>query len=376
MKATRTLLFPLLLICFLGTNSLSAQTLEQGSIFSEHQLLPGYGLKKMSHPEMFQGNNKKKNYFEGWYFKMVSVDGSSILSIIPGIALSEDGKEQHAFIQTIDGATAETDYYSFPIEAFSFSKKEFAIRIGQNYFSKYKIILDLHRDSSFISGEVQMKEQVLFPSRKILDPGIMGWYRFVPFMQCYHGVVSLTHQLAGELTINKKVYNFDQGKGYIEKDWGSSMPSAWIWMQSNNFSNENASFMLSVANIPWMGNSFTGFLGFFLHNNTLHRFATYTNAKLQIEESDSDTLKIIVKDRRNTYSIEAIRSKAGLLKAPVKGSMDRRIAESIDAKLKLSVYDKKGKLIFSDSTSIAGLEIVGDQEILKSKLKKNKKRAK
>ncbi|WP_243392439.1 MULTISPECIES: tocopherol cyclase family protein [unclassified Mesotoga] len=25
------------------------------------------------------------------------------------------------------------------------------------------------------------------------------------------------------------------GKGYIEKDWGRSLPDAWIWMQSNNF---------------------------------------------------------------------------------------------------------------------------------------------
>jgi tocopherol cyclase len=367
-----------LILCFMislsGFSALPAQDLSQGVNFSRHKCLPGYGLKKLGNPEIFQGNKKKKSYFEGWYFKMVSSVDSSILSIIPGIALSHDGSEQHAFIQIIDGRTTKTEYYSFPIEEFSFSRKEFAIKIGQNYFSKDKIILNLHSDSSFVSGEVQMSNQIQFPKQRILNPGIMGWYRFVPFMQCYHGVVSLTHQLKGNLVMNGVSYDFKKGIGYIEKDWGSSMPSAWIWMQSNNFQNGNSSLMLSIANIPWLGKSFTGFLGFFLHDSTLYRFATYTHAKIQVEESGADTLLISIKNRNNIFSIEAIHKNAGLLKAPVKGSMDRRIPESIDARLRLAVHDTKGNLIFCDSTSIAGLERVAYQELLKDLSKKESKR--
>ena len=44
----------------------------------------------------------------------------------------------------------------------------------------------------------------------------------------------------------------------------------------------------------------------------------------------------------------------------MKGSMDRRIAESVDAKLKLTIMDKHGDVIFQEDTSIAGLEIVGN----------------
>lgn len=361
MKATRKLF--LLLIILLFFKALIAQDLTRAIVYSDHKFMPAYDLKKLAHPEMFQGNKKTKNYFEGWYFKMVASADSSILSIIPGISLSKDG-EQHAFIQIIDGKTAKTDYYTFPIEEFSFSREEFAISIGQNYFSKEKIILNIHTDTSSISGEINMMNQVEFPTHGILNSGIMGWYRFVPYMECYHGVVSLTHQLEGQILKDGVTYNFDQGIGYIEKDWGSSMPAAWIWMQSNNFSKGNTSFMLSVANIPWLGKSFTGFLGFFLHNDTLLRFATYTHAKIRIEKSESDTVKISIKDKKNTYTIRAIRKNTGLLKAPVKGSMDRRIPESIDARIELSIYDKKGNLIFCDSTSVGGLEIVGNQKLL------------
>jgi hypothetical protein len=369
-KQSLQILLTILLIFPLGGYRLTAQQLNREVNFASHRRLPGYGITKSGHPEVFQGNQRKKNYFEGWYFKLVSSDGSSILSVIPGIALSHDGSEKHAFIQVIDGKTARTDYFIFPVGEFAFSRKEFAIRIGNNYFSADKMVLDLQSGSTSIKGEIRMTEPVTLPSGALLNPGIMGWYRFVPFMQCYHSVVSLSHRLQGVLELDGVKLDFSNGKGYIEKDWGSSMPSAWIWMQSNNFVSNDASFMLSVANIPWLGKSFTGFLGFCYFNGSIHRFATYTRASLQVRHQGEDTLQIEINDRKLVYEINAIRNNSGLLKAPVKGSMDRRIPESIDARLKLIVRDNTGKIVLNDSTSIAGLEIVGDQQILLTKVKR------
>ncbi|HPR31761.1 MAG TPA: hypothetical protein PLK12_06690 [Prolixibacteraceae bacterium] len=121
----------LLIICqvfYLAPISIQAQHLEKEVHFVEQKFLPFYNLKKISNTDIFQGNTRKKNYFEGWYFKMVSKDGQFILSVIPGISLSHDGLEQHAFIQIIDGITAQTKYFSYPIDEFSFSKEKFAIK--------------------------------------------------------------------------------------------------------------------------------------------------------------------------------------------------------------------------------------------------------
>lgn len=364
--------FLTLLFCLAGFNVVVSQELDNEANFKKHSCIPGYGIKKMNNPDIFQGNKKKKNYFEGWYFKMASADESSIISVIPGISLSKNGEEQHAFIQIIDGKTTNTFYYTYPIEEFAFSKKMFAVKIGNNYFSADSIILNIQNDTTSIKGKIYMSNQIqLSHNNKKKKSGIMGWYRFVPFMECYHGVVSINHNLSGTIIKDNKTYNFDNGLGYIEKDWGKSMPSSWIWIQSNNFSSKNASFMLSVANIPWMGRSFPGFIGLFHHDSTVQRFATYTHAKLQMETSNPDTLKIIISDKKYTYHIETYRNKSGILKAPVNGSMDRRIAESIEAMLKLTVLDNKGNTIFHDCTSIVGLEIVGDiKELSRSKKKK------
>jgi hypothetical protein len=357
------------LFLFVGLRPAQAQELKKPVNFSEHKMMPCYNLKKVGNTTIFQGNKKHKKYFEGWYFKMVSADGSDIISVIPGISLSHDGSEQHAFVQVINGVTAQTSYYSFPIEEFSFSKKQFEIKVGDNYFSESMIVLDLKDSSSFVSGKVEMANNVAYKSGRLMNPGIMGWYRFVPFMECYHGVVSLTHQLSGALTIDSTQHEFTGGKGYIEKDWGSSMPSSWIWMQSNHFSDTTSSFMLSIADIPWLGKSFTGFLGFFLHDNELYHFSTYRNTELHIEGLDSDGLTIKIENRKNSFLIRVKSNNAGMLKAPIQGAMDRRIAESIDAELKISMWDKKGNLVFTDSTKIAGLEMVGDYMKLQDLLK-------
>lgn len=348
---------------------LQSQELQNEIHYVQHKYIPFYNLKKAFNTTIFQGNKKKRDYFEGWYFKMVSEDGATIISIIPGISLSSNGQNQHAFIQIINGITAKTYYYSFPIEEFSFSRKKFAIKIADNYFTRDSIILDIKRNDSIVSGKINMTNSIEYSSGRLTNPGIMGWYRFVPFMECYHGVVSLTNNLKGELNINNEVYDFNGGKGYIEKDWGSSMPSSWIWMQSNNFSDSSSSLMLSIATIPWLGKSFTGFLGFYYNNKVTHHFATYRSTKLQLEIDKSNQLNISITNRKNTFVLNVRSNNTAILKAPVAGLMDRRIPESIDAMIKITMLDKHGNIILKDSTNIAGLEMVGDYHALQGLLK-------
>lgn len=372
MRSLSSIVFILFLLWGLSEDSASAQESNHFVQYSSHRRIPGYHSLKNRNPQIFQGNRQTHRYFEGWYFKMVSGDENAILSVIPGISLSADGSERHAFIQIIDGRTSHTDYYNFPIQDFYFSSDSFSIRIGNNYFSKNNIKMDVRNDSTSIFGDVRMSNITELTSSKHLNPGIMGWYRFVPFMQCYHGVVSLNHQLEGIININDKSYNFSDGNGYIEKDWGSSMPSSWIWMQSNNFSRYDISLMLSIAHIPWLGSSFTGFLGFLLMDGEIHRFATYTHAKIKIQELDADSISISINDKKYQIYINANRTNIGMLNAPLKGSMDRRIPESIDAKLWIQVLDQKGNLVLSDSTAIAGLEMVGEINQLIGKIRKQK----
>ena len=236
--------------------------------------------------------------------------------------------------------------------------------VGNSTFSRGQIELDLADESTRIAGSLLFPDQTGYRAG-IRRPGIMGWYRYVPFMECYHGVVSPDHSTQGTLTINGQGVSFDGGRGYIEKDWGRSMPEAWIWMQTNHFQVPRTSFMMSVARIPWLGSSFTGFLGFFLTGGKRYDFATYTGARLQLEEMPGNQLKIKVKARDFDLEVTTDKGNSGALKAPVAGTMQRIIHESIDAAVMVKLCDKTGKTLFEGRGVHAGLETVGNLEILK-----------
>jgi hypothetical protein len=366
-----------LLIIIFGVNGFNFISQNNNSLvkFIDYPKVKAYKDKKIKNSSMFQGNKKTKKYFEGWYFKMVSKDEMSILSVIPGISISEDGSTKHAFIQIIDGKTAKTEYISYSIEDFYYSKDDFLIQIGNNIFSKDSLVLDIQKDTLPVIGKIYMHNLTELRAEKNKKrQKIMGWYYKVPFMQCYHGLVSLNHDLRGEIKTNNRSFKFDGGKGYIEKDWGKSMPASWIWIQTNNFKNSNSSFMLSVAKIPWLGFSFTGFLGFYYLNNEVVRFGTYSKAKVKLEKHEKNSLNLNIILKEKVLEIQTLKNSSGLLKAPVNGNMNRRISEGIDAELKLKLLDENKNVLFEDSSQSTGLEIVGNmKELLKKKIIKSNK---
>ncbi len=333
---------------------------------SERRLPAFSDFRKIWNPHWFQGRRKRNNFFEGWYMKHVSSKGDSIYSFIPGVSLNK--KDSHAFVQAINGKTGETWYFRYPVDAFSYTPDSFDIAIGNNRFSSSGIKLDLDLEGQRFAGEIRYSNNHTFPV-SIKRPGIMGWYRYAPFMQCYHGVVSLDHDLDGNIRVNGQNHEFTGGKGYVEKDWGSSMPEAWVWMQSNHFKQANTSLMLSVARVPWMGSSFPGFLGFLLYEGKELYFATYTGAKIKSLESSDKEFACYIEGKDYYLHIEGekenVPGQHGSLKAPSIGQMDRVIHESVNARLVVVLTDKRGNELFKGTGEHAGLEMVGDTSILK-----------
>jgi len=144
----------------------------------------------------------------------------------------------------------------------------------------------------------------------------MGWYAWMPFMECYHGVVSLDHGIEGRLTVNGQTIDFGGGRGYTEKDWGQAFPQAWIWYQTNHFDQPGISLTSSVAIIPWIGRSFPGFITGLWHGGVLYRFATYTGASIERLEITDRQACLTVRNKHHRLEMVATRAEGGLLHAP------------------------------------------------------------
>lgn len=317
-------------------------------------------FKNIWQPEVFH-QNKHKIYFEGWYFKNVSIKHDNTLAIIPGVF--RNGKDSYAFIQLLDGKSQKSKYIKFEYKDFKFSTDKFDIQIANNQFNLNFIKLDIEQGNDKIFGQLNYKNHIPWPITK-LSPGAMGWYGFVPFMECNHAVLSFNNQTTGKVLVNDDIYIFTKDKGYIEKDWGKSFPSSYIWMQSNNFTNPDLSLFLSIAKIPWLENSFTGFIIGLNTKDKFYKFATYSGAKISKLELIDNNFNIIIQDKNYKLEINAIKTNGGELNAPYFGTMANRINESINSSINIKLFKKDNVLIFEDNTNFAGIEFVGKIEEL------------
>jgi len=331
-------------------------------------------LRTIMNPAFYHGHGRKPPFFEGWYFKVVGASEEHRYAIIPGVSLGKDTHSQHAFIQVLDGRTGHATYHEYPTQEFWAAERSFDIRIGPNRFSANRIVLDLEGDGHTVRGELTFRGVTPWPVT-LASPGIMGWYAWVPFMECYHGVVSLDHEVRGSLEVDGQDLDFSGGRGYIEKDWGPSFPSAWVWFQTNHFGLSGTSLTASIAIIPWIRTSFPGYIIGFWHGGRLYRFATYTGAKVAHLDIADERVVWAIQDGRHRLEVVATRAQGGLLHAPTTSDMSRRIAETLNATVdvKLSRLERGGSTtLFEGTGRHAGLEAVGDLDRLVSMWKRGR----
>lgn len=315
-------------------------------------------------PAAFHGGGPGS--FEGWYIKLVSADQNVRLAVIPGLFHHSDGSGE-AFVQVLDGASGRSWYQSYPMSDFAASREILDITVGPNQFTSRRIVLDV--PAAGLRGEVEISSRLdPWPVRP-WSPGIMGWYAWVPFMECYHGVVSFGHSLAGNLEFDGRQIDLGGGRGYIEKDWGQAFPAGYLWLHSNNFADNDASLVASVALIPWRGKEFRGFIVGLRESGRLHRFATYNGARsTRLEVTDDHVRWTLTSARRwrgerTELTLEAERASGGLLHAPVRTEMHRRVEETLSGTV--AVRLRRGSdLLFEDVGSSAGLEIHGEVDRL------------
>ena len=309
----------------------------------------------MQNPELFQGEkylNTNKNYFEGWYFK--NTNNKDGISFIPGININ--GQEKKAFIQVI---TKDFSYFvNYNIDDFEFSHAPFYVKIGNNFFSKNNLHIDIKDETQnlTISGNINYSNSQNI-STNVFNPNIMGPFSYIPFMECNHAIISMKTKANGLININNNKIEFNDGIGYIEKDWGCSFPKSYLWCQANNFQNSDASFMISIADVPFKVFNFRGIICDLIIDNNEFKFTTYNNARLIKYDINNDSINIVLK--KGCYSLNILSNYTSGLKlsAPIKGRMKKDIFENISSSITLTLK-KDNVVIFSNTSTNCGVEIV------------------
>lgn len=285
---------------------------------------------------------RQSSFFEGWYFKHQC--GKHTLAVIPGIHRDSYGRRA-AFIQLI--TESRSHYVAYPYAAFRSQPDRLAVKIGHSVFTTQGCCL--HIDAPGLSLHGHLSYGWITP----LCGDIMGPFRYLPGMECRHGIVSLGHELHGEITLDGETISMEGGTGYIETDWGSSFPKRYLWTQCNTFSKPNTCIMAAAAAVPIGGAVMRGCMGVVFNEGVEHRLATYRGARVVCA---SDTrLEIQQGDWRLTA--ERLCAAPFRLYAPVAGGMTRPIHEHAACTVEYRFY-RGEQLLLEQVSDSAGFEWV------------------
>lgn len=304
----------------------------------------------------------RKEYFEGWYYKQVTRDRGTVLCLIPGLSI-RNGKAS-PFMQVNlarkagDGWQQTADWQFYP--EYSARHEPFLFRVGGNSFRRDGFAAGYRGERLRIEGELGFSGSVSLPVTG-WAPTIMGPFSYLPGMECIHSVISLSHEIRGSLQINGEPVDFSGGKGYIEKDWGSSFPRSYIWLQSNHFAEEGCLFF-SWADIPVAGAFFKGYIAHLYYQGTHHRYATYTRGDCKLKVTGQG-VEIRLTNGTGELSIRASQSPGAELAAPYRGGMVHTIKEGLFGEVSFCLRQRGSPRELCDSTGLAGVELVFDKGV-------------
>lgn len=261
----------------------------------------------------------KKNYFFGKYYKFIS-DNNYTFAVI----LSENHDGYMAQLIT-------------PEASYTVNNPHDIMLIGQ------RMHFNVKQDDLTITGDISFNK--LHPLKK----KVMGPFSIFK-MQCRHDIYSMYHYVDGEVTINGKKHVFNNARGYIEGDSGSSFPTHYLWYNSLL---DRQTVTLAIATIPFGLINFTGLLCFIKVKGKEYRFATYNGAKIISKEKD----RIEIKKGKYRFIVDITFKEGHDLKAPVEGNMTRIIKENIIVPTSYKLY-KKDNLILEATDDLSSYEYV------------------
>lgn len=320
-------------------------------------------VRQVMHPVWYHGHERAAPFFEGWYYKCVSADGEQKWSFIPGIFIHQDPTQSHAFVQVLNGTDGVAHYHRFVQDDFEARRQAFDVRIGASHFQLDTITLDIDDASGRIKGTLRFQQQQPWRITPFA-PGVMGPFAWIPFLECYHGICSLDHSIVGSLEINGDTVDFTGGRGYIEKDWGQSFPSGYIWQQSNHFDTKGTSLTASFASIPNLGRTFAGFIVGLWHDGQLYPFTTYNGSRVEYLYVDDQAVRWALSNRRYRLDVVVSRSDGAALRGPQRENMHMRVDETLNSVMDVRLINRQQRIIVEGRGQHAALEVVGDLSLL------------
>lgn len=301
----------------------------------------------------FQGANRKSTYFEGWYLRCTHRSDWSF-AVIPGISIDAKG-ERSAFIQLIE-SDGSSHYIPFSSSEFKASPNQFDVIIGENHFNHERISIDLRPKGLDFCTELTLHPSPLF-GEQYHPLNVMGWLSKAPGLPCYHHIIQMGTPATGKVEWKSRTFEILQGRVYIEKDWGTSFPRKWNWLQSLAFQNGSNSLSAVTSSVSLFGLPIPAGMAAYELDGAYYFWSSAWGHSWKAKRAD-EQLELTFRNPTHRLQLRIESQGQAPLVAPIRGEMKRTIMESLHGIVHIQLRDVYGKLIHTDTAVQAAVEMV------------------
>ncbi len=253
-----------------------------------------------------------------------------------------------------NGKLEEEDIMPFRI-------REYDLQIDNNAFYMNGLSLEIKQDNVDLRGYITFSHITKW-NDTTMNPGSMGFYNYIPFMECYSQVCVINGLCNGIINLNGEVIDFTGGKIYIEKNWGKSFPLEWLWVQCNSFKDNRCTLTCSLGHIPFPIKSFRGFLIAVTIDDTFYKFTTINKSKIEVNLEDDVEVIATNKNLRLLFKTSSNKDDFILCYGPKNGEMKPYVNESLISKVYVKLENTSTKEIIYEGIGYnAGIEFGGNK---------------
>lgn len=178
-----------------------------------------------------------RDNFEGWYYRV------TLPQLHQSLAFMYEVRPQFGASLQVLGIDDQHRWHSFSR--------------WQNFSGNYLTSEIAHRDSqAFYSASVSHNQgqiaditawdyqiSAIVPWAK----PVMGWLSYVPVCEPYWQILSMHGLAHGQITWQGHTYTFANAPAYSEKNWGTSFPDRWYWLQCNSWQGQDGLSLVSTG---------------------------------------------------------------------------------------------------------------------------------
>lgn len=311
-------------------------------------------------PEFYRGQ-LKRNFFEGWYYKIVDKKNEHSIVFIPGYLKEKAALNNHSFMQVLIGKTAKTHYLRFGIDSFHLNHESYEITIDKNRFSLRDAYLNYYDQQLHIIGHLSFYDLVSLPKRKLL-PVSIGELSLLPLLDSHTQVLCLNGKVDGKVYISNEEVDFSNGKIYIGKLWGKHFPSPYLWLQGNSFEAAETAFACTLATYRKFRMTKTKLFATVVHENNYYEFSIRNRTQYFIKQ-DQNQLMLTLKNEDYQLQVScALDDETFIIcHRPHKNILESGAQTNIVVPIRIELYDLlKERIIFSGLSQMGGIELIGD----------------